>query len=64
MAINTFDIFEQHVKTFITVMPLESHVSVLKLNSHVFIVKAKPDVCSERKWRKERDIVNDVEDDK
>lgn len=56
--------FPEQVRAFITVGSLESHVSVLKLNSHMFIIKVNPHVCSERQRREERDIVNDVEDDK
>lgn len=39
-------------------------VSAPELNSHVFIMEANPRVCSERRGMEERDIVNDVEDDK
>lgn len=46
------------------VVSLESHVSELKLNSHMFIMKENPRVCSERQRGEEKDIVNDVEDDK
>ena len=63
-AINKVDFPDQHVRAFITVGSLENHVNVLKLNSHMFIMKVNPSVCSERPRREERDIVNDVEDDK
>ena len=39
-------------------------VSAPELNSHAFIMEANPRVCSERRGMEERDIVNDVEDDK
>lgn len=63
-AINKVLSPEQHVKAYITAGSSESYVSVLELNSYVFIMKANPHVCSERQRREERDIVNDVEDDK
>lgn len=58
-AINDVNLPEQCIKTCITVVSLE-----LKFNGHMFIMKANPHVCSERQRREERDVVNDVEDDK
>lgn len=63
-SINKVHFPAHHSGGFITAGSSESRVIVLKLNSHMFIMKANPDVCSERKKRKERSGVNDVGDDK
>ncbi len=56
-AVKTVHFSEQHVKTLISVVSLESHASALKLNSHMFIMKANPHVCSDRQRMAESDTM-------